>query len=228
MSAMTVERLGDGLWRWTAPHPGWREGGGWDPDVGSVYCETPEAIILIDPLVPGLGPDRDRFWRALDGDVARLALPVVVLLTCRWHVRSADLVRHRYGARILGPSGAGPGLADVGAVAVGDRDWPVAGIQALASGMPAPEEELLYWIPAHAALVPGDVVLGGDPSGLRIAPADWYEDSAEERAWYAGGLRERLGRLVDLAPRMVLVAHGEPVRDGGAAALRAALEATSG
>ena len=58
MSAMTVERLGDGLWRWTAPHPEWREGGGWDPDVGSVYCETPEAVVLIDPLVPadGRGP----------------------------------------------------------------------------------------------------------------------------------------------------------------------------
>ena len=27
------------------------------------------------------------------------------------------------------------------------------------AGMPVPEEELIYWIPAHAALVPGDVVI---------------------------------------------------------------------
>ena len=34
---MTVTEIATGLWRWTAPHPDWKEGEGWDQDVGCVY-----------------------------------------------------------------------------------------------------------------------------------------------------------------------------------------------
>ena len=44
--------------------------------VASVYAEFAEAVVLIDPLVPASGsPTRERFWRALGRDVARLARP---------------------------------------------------------------------------------------------------------------------------------------------------------
>lgn len=223
MASMVVERLAEGLWRWTAPHPEWREGEDWDRVVGSVYLEAPGAVVLFDPLVPA-GSDGERFWRALDRDVDRLARPVAVLLTCRWHVRSAGAVRDRYEARVWAPSPEGAGFAGVVTDAVGDGEWPVEGVQAFLTGMPGPEDEAVYWVPGHRAIVPGDVLLGGGRAGVRLAPPAWYSDGAAERAWYESGLRPSLGRLVALDPDMVLVAHGNPVTRGGALALAAALE----
>ena len=83
---MDVETIRPGLWRWTAPHPDWteKEGGpgGWERDVASFYYEAPGHVVLLDPQAPPDGtPDAERFWRALDGDVQRLQLPVAVLLT---------------------------------------------------------------------------------------------------------------------------------------------------
>jgi glyoxylase-like metal-dependent hydrolase (beta-lactamase superfamily II) len=221
---MWVQRVEDGLWRWTAPHPAWRAGAGWERDVGSVYAETSGAVALVDPLVPSVGLDRERFWRALDGDVARLGVPVVVLLTCRWHVRSAAEVRARYGARVCAPDDAGDGFAGLVDDVVGDGDEPVAGVRAYLTGMPAPEQEAMYWVCGHRALVIGDVVLGDGAGGLRLAPPDWFDDGDAERAWYRGGLQERIARVAALEPAVVLPAHGAPVREAAAAALRAALD----
>ena len=61
---MQVDRISDGLWRWTAPHPDWHDDpaspyGGWDRDVACIYHEAPDGIVLIDPLVPS-GEDGER------------------------------------------------------------------------------------------------------------------------------------------------------------------------
>jgi hypothetical protein len=64
-----VERLAEGLWRWTT--------GGHS----SVYLETTEAIALFDPVVSDEPEQRERFLRALDRDVERLGLPVAILHT---------------------------------------------------------------------------------------------------------------------------------------------------
>ena len=63
---MKVEPIAEGLWRWTAPHPDWRDGADWDRDVGCVYWETDDAVVLIDPLVPSAADDQARFLEALD------------------------------------------------------------------------------------------------------------------------------------------------------------------
>ncbi len=68
---MDVEQIAEGLWRWTARHPEWRPDADWPPDVGCVYYEGPDAVVLVDPLVPQ--DDADRFWAALDRDVERAA-----------------------------------------------------------------------------------------------------------------------------------------------------------
>ena len=94
-----MRELRPGLWRWTARHPDWTpdDGGaeGWGPDVGCVYYEVPDAIVLVDPLVPR-GEHRARFLDALDRDVHRAGRPVAVLLTTFWHERSAAELRARY------------------------------------------------------------------------------------------------------------------------------------
>ena len=92
---MEVERIADGLWRWTV-----------DGDA-CLYHEAPDGIVLIDPLVPQ--DEAERFWRHLDADVARIGAPPVVLTTLE-DPRSAAAVRDRYpGARLAAPGEPLPG-----------------------------------------------------------------------------------------------------------------------
>jgi hypothetical protein len=94
---MQVERLADGLWRWSV------EPGRW-----SVYAETPEAILLVDPVLPPAGSaDEARFFVALDRDVARCAVPVRVLETSAGRGRDGDRVVARYV-----PPGNDPGAEE--------------------------------------------------------------------------------------------------------------------
>ena len=71
---MEVRRLGPGLWRWTAEHPQWDHAEQWGPEVGSVYAELPDAVVLVDPLVPA--DEEESFWVELDRDVERTGRPV--------------------------------------------------------------------------------------------------------------------------------------------------------
>jgi hypothetical protein len=76
-----LDELAPGLWRWD----------------DSLYVERPDAVVLIDPVVPA--GEEERFFRALDRDVERLGLPVIVLLTDR--VLDADVFVERYGAEVF-------------------------------------------------------------------------------------------------------------------------------
>ena len=193
-----VEKIRDGLWRWTAPHPDWKpDSEGWERDVGCVYYEGPDAVVLIDPLVPADGADR--FWEALDRDVEKAALPVVVLRTVHWHQRSIDEVVARYpAARSAAESGPLP-----------------AGVEAHRMA----KDETIFWIPEHRALVPGDVLLGTPDGGMRPCPDSWLPEGTSGE-----DLRQSLRPLLDLPVEMVLLSHGRPILSGGREALAAALE----
>jgi hypothetical protein len=210
---MDVQRICDGLWRWTAPHPDWVPGGegphDWPRDVGCVYYEAPDATVLIDPLVPDDAAEAARFHEAFDRDVARRGLPVVVLRTIAWHERSRRAVVERYAVR---------------------RRWP-AGVAAFGIGDPIGEVAL--WLPEHRALVVGDILLGSDvhgdaAGGLAVAPPSWHREPPEQRAWYARAIPDALRPLAALRPERVLVAHGTPVLEGAADALEAALAGAAG
>jgi hypothetical protein len=140
-----VRRIADGLWYWTAPHPRWRPGADWPEAVGCVYYEAPDAVVLIDPLLPR-GEEGD-FLEFLDRDVARLGLPVVVLLTAGWHERDAPILRSRYEAEERLPAGI-----------------EVHRIEG------APEEQLAYFIRPHRALVVAEIFMG-EAGGLRLCPS---------------------------------------------------------
>ena len=189
---MRVTELKPGLWHWTGPHPDWttKQGGsnGWEQEVSCYYAETPDAVALVDPLVPP--EDRDRFFEALDRDVERASRPVQILLTCAWHARSAAELAERYGAAVwtftpdAGPPPDGR---------VFDAGW---------------AEEGVLWFEEHRALVSGDVILGSD-GGLRLCPASWLP-----KGWTQDRLREQLGPLLELPVELVLPTHGEPVVEG--------------
>ena len=166
-----VLELRPGLWRWTGLHPDWtpKEGGpnGWEQEVGSVYYEASDAVVLIDPLVPP--EDSERFWEALDRDVQRAGRPVHILLTVFWHGRSARELAERYGAEIW---------AHEKVLEVDQREVEPTRTFAFGDTLPGGIEprdavrfdEAIQWIPEHGALVFGDVVLG---SPLRLCPESW-------------------------------------------------------
>ena len=219
---MDVVELAPGLWRWTAPHPDWSpdddEGGeGWGRDVGCLYLETPDALVLFDPLEPADPEERERFWRALDRDVERLG-PPHVLLTVYWHARSSGAILERYaGARVWAHESAtekiGERVRYTDTFALGDAlPGGVQGIDALRA------DEVVYWLPEQRALVTGDVILGAPDGGVRVCPDSWLPKGTSPAEF-----REALRPLLDLPVKHVLVSHGEPVLGGGREALRRGL-----
>jgi hypothetical protein len=199
---MDVEELRPGLWRWVASHPEWDHAEHWGPDVGSVYAELPQSVVIVDPLVPM--DEEERFWSALDRDVERLGLPVHVLLTVHWHERSVPAVLERYGATLWRPEEKGELPTGVRAETVKGSDW----------------MEAMFFLEPHRALVAGDLFVGTN-GGIEL-PTEWFPKA--EREWAEQELkpmlRERLGAL---PVELVLVSHGKPVLTEGGAALARAL-----
>jgi glyoxylase-like metal-dependent hydrolase (beta-lactamase superfamily II) len=151
-----VRRLADGLWRWTAPHPNAADWPDWGPrmpaEVGCVYYEAPDAVVLFDPLLPA--GEEEKFLAYLDRDVERLGLPVSILLTAAWHERSSALLRERYEAGDRVPESV--------------ETYPVAG---------APEEQLAYFIRPHRALVVAEIFVGDGRGGLALVASPALEDN---------------------------------------------------
>jgi predicted ABC-class ATPase len=158
-----------------------------------VYFEAPEAVVLIDPLVPG--GEEERFWTALDRDVERLGRPVVVLLTVPWHERSAVRVVERYSGRITSE--------------------PTAGVEAIRVRGAGGEPETVFWLDEPSALVFGDIVVGTPP---RVVD-EWQPEERRGEPVRAE-LRAALG---ELPVERLLPSHGEPVLEGAREALGEAL-----
>ena len=185
-----MEEVHDRLWRWTAYHDHWEE------EVASVAVATGAGLVLIDPLEPP---------RELPDATA-------VALTVYWHVRSAASLR----APVHAATRSAQPLRNRGVADVRPLDELPDGIQAYDT---ARSGEVVYWIAGPRALVVGDVLLGAgakpratdDP--LRLCPERWLGKKTH------ADLRRSLRPLLDLPVEQVLVAHGEPVRENGHAAL---------
>ncbi len=201
---MEVVRIAEGLWQWSCPHPARVAGADWGPVVWSTYVETADAVVVIDPLVPDEPSEEARFWRAFDGDVARLGRPVRVLLTCGWHARSAEAFATRHGARVLTPD---PGCCDVTASPVADGQEPATDVMVVDLGAPAPNREVAYRLTAHDAIVLGDIVTtaGGH---ARLAPAASHDETPETIAWHRDRASATVRELLDPTPLRVLTGHG--------------------
>jgi hypothetical protein len=199
-----LEEIEPGLWRWSAPHPGWRPDAApespadWPRTVGCVLCDAPDATVLIDPLLP-LGDER--FLGALDEHVGRRDRRVAVLTTIGFHRRSRDELAARYGATT---SRARKNLP------AGVESFPIRGAG-----------ETIFWLGKHRALVPGDRIIGAPSARLRLCPESWlrYLSSGITLAELAEALRP----LLDLEIERVLVSHGEPVLSDGRKELAKAL-----
>jgi hypothetical protein len=199
--------IAPGLLRWSAPHPEWNpdasrgSSGDWDQMVGSVLYELRDTVVLIDPLLSAVG--REEFLGWLDARVA--TRPVSILTTIRWHRRDRDELAERYRANTTRAWNYVP---------PGVEQRPLRGAG-----------ETLFWLPAVAALVAGDRLIGDGAGSVRVCPQSWLEDVRANRADVAGLMRP----LLELPIERVLVSHGEPVLSGGRAALaQAIVEAQDG
>ena len=170
--SVDVLEISPGLWRWTGWHDEWKQ------EVGSVYVETSAGVVLVDPLVPP--GETDRFWSALDRDVKRVGGDVHVLVTVFWHTRGTREVAERYQARVWAPT-RGRAAIERRAGTVTDpfrpEDELPGGILALRTARAA---EVMYWLPEHRALVPGDVLLGDGQGGIRMCPASWLPETVDQ------------------------------------------------
>ena len=147
-----MDEIAPGLWRWTGQHPDWSPAEEWPQEVGCVYFEAPDAVVLLDPLIPP--EDRERFLEALDRDVGRAAKPVVVLLTTDSHARSRDELVERYSA---------------------ETDTTPEGVEAVDTGWYG---ELSFVLAGPRALVAGDVLVGDGSGGVRLTD-EWLGDDRD-------------------------------------------------
>jgi glyoxylase-like metal-dependent hydrolase (beta-lactamase superfamily II) len=192
---MNITEIAAGLRYWTAPHPNWDGATDWPEDVGCVYHEAPDAVVLIDPLIP---PEGDELWTLVDAAVERLRLPVAVLLTAPWHARSSAQIADRYGA-IVWSHESGAQLP--------------AGIEQFIPGGVS-EGQVAFFLRAHRALVVAEIFMGVN-GGLRVCPSPATADrDAFDRSLHS---------LLELPIDIVLVSHGEPVLHGGRDAIVQAL-----
>ena len=228
---MRVTKIREGLWRWLLPHPAWTPDrdrpGGWGQFVGSVYFEAADALVLIDPLAPADGTkDAAKFWKALDADVQRVGLPVVVLIGSVDHGRAADRVARRYGRRgaEVAVIGSRKLREDVSCRLTQDLEKATlpAGVEAhpIVGMMPG---ETAFFLRGPRALTFSDAVIGAGKGKLAVAPASWGVRTPAGKANYTRGFRRSIEALLELRPSLVLPSHGEPALSAGARALRAAL-----
>jgi hypothetical protein len=204
---MLGEEIRPGLRTWTAFHAEWGK------EVRCFAIVGDERLTLVDPLLVGDQWD--------DLAATRGERPLDVVLTIHWHGRSVDELRRRDpGVTAWAWSGDRERIEERVAV---DRSFeigdPLPGD--LVAIHAAPREEVLFWDPAHAALIAGDVLLGDgeEGDGLHLCPDSWLP-GPDAVAKLRATLR---GALLDLSVEIVLPSHGEPVLADAPAALARAL-----
>jgi glyoxylase-like metal-dependent hydrolase (beta-lactamase superfamily II) len=190
-----IVQVAPGLRRWSAWHSEWRQ------EVGSLAVDTPDGLVLIDPLDP---PPEVR-------------APAHVLLTVFWHSRTAGELGAEH---VWAPARGVRKLKNRGVVVTDpfekDPELP-GGIKAIPT---AREGEVVYWLPQQKAIAVGDVLLGAGAKPhatsepLRLAPDNWLEGATKKQ------LIKSLLPILDLPLERILVSHGDPVLQGGKEVLK--------
>jgi glyoxylase-like metal-dependent hydrolase (beta-lactamase superfamily II) len=181
-----------GLWLWRQPHPAWRDGLDWGPEVASFFVESQGERVVLDPLAPP--PWEREVWDRLDA-----APPTVAVVLKPDHVRDVDLFARWFGARGFGPDlffGGDAPRMQVELVLPG-MELP-GGLRALHDGRGRNETPL--YLPEQRALVFADGMTA--PEGvLRV----W------DTPWHVERVLPALRAMLELPFERVLVSHGEPV-----------------
>jgi len=200
-----MQELRPGIWHWQTRHPDWApENDEWPPEVSSYAIEVGEELLLFDPL----GVPNELLARATaivltapyhERDARKLGLPV--------HTPPADTWQDWVDKFGIDPERVrGMESEDLAWLRAGDGEgafhgpgeWPF-GIEAFAG---REDNDLILWLPAHAALVCGDS-LSDFGDGMSVQLGGRKHVTKEQ-------VQERLRPLLDLPVELVLPAHGRP------------------
>ncbi|HYF24940.1 MAG TPA: hypothetical protein VD931_04300 [Baekduia sp.] len=152
--------------------------------------------------------------------LGQAGMPSVVLLSNRHHLRHSAQVADAFGCPIRCHEAglhefAGGDSPDVEGFAWGDEVAP--GVTAVEVGVLCPEETAFHLAGDPGVLLFADAVIQTDGE-LQFVPDRFLGDDPEA---IKAGLRERFRQIADeLDPGVLLFAHGDPVREDGAARLR--------
>jgi hypothetical protein len=214
-----MEKLTEGLWRWTARHPEWHPGK-FGAEVACFAAQAGDDTLLIDPL---LAPDPEPVLETIEGTLGKR---LAILISVPYHVRSSEELWRRYRndaeTTIHGHAAAAKRLGDRSAFREIEPGVPLpAGVTAHTIGKPRRHEMPLH-LPSHEALVFGDAVV---ETGGRLAV--WATDKVDAKVerFYRERFNPTLEPLLELAFDAVLVTHGQPLLKDGKKALSRALEA---
>jgi hypothetical protein len=213
-----MDKLTEGLWRWTARHPEWHPGE-FGAEVASYAAQAGDTTLLIDPLLP---PDPSSVLAVIDENLGKR---LAVLITIPYHVRSAEELWKRYKqdaeTSIHGHPACAKRLTNRSAFQEIDPAVPLpGGVTAHAIGRPRRHETPLH-LPSHRALVFGDAVA---ETGGRLAVWSSERVDAKAERFYRERFNPTLEPLLELDFDTVLATHGQPLMSGGKRALRNALD----
>jgi glyoxylase-like metal-dependent hydrolase (beta-lactamase superfamily II) len=174
-------------------------------DFHSVLWVRPEGNVAFDPLA--LSPHDYAHLTEL-GALAWIAI------TNSDHIRDAENLAQRTGARVAGPAGEQDDFALACTRWLADGDVLVDGLEALALQGSKTPGELAFKI--GSTLITGDLVRAHEGGRLTLLP----DAKLEDKALALGSL----ARLADLGLDAILVGDGWPVFRDGQRALRELLE----
>ena len=172
-------------------------------DFNGTLLLNAEGNLCVDPVDP------------TDAVLDRLAREGVaqILITNRNHVRAANRVRERTGARIAIHPADAAYARDQGTeidteLQVGERAGPftVVGVPGKSPG------EIALHDPARGLLVVGDAVIGNPPGRLSLLRERVMDDPVR--------LRASVRSLIELDFAALMVGDGVPIREGGRERLR--------
>lgn len=195
---MELCEIRPGLRYWKAPHPQWHGARDWPEHVTCVYYEAPDALALIDPLLPR--DHEESFFTFFDRELERLDRPVAVLLAAPWHQRNAASLAQRYDTIVwVHPDAQArlPFETQSGALPGGIETFSPGGVR---------EGEVAFYIRPHRALVVAELFIGTE-DGLRVCVSPALQARAE--------FETSLQRLHTWPIDHVLVSHGDLVIDEG-------------
>jgi hypothetical protein len=213
-----MDKLTEGLWRWTARHPEWHPGE-FGAEVASYAARAGDTTLVIDPLLP---QDPSSVLAVIDENLGKR---LAVLITVPYHVRSAEELWKRYKqdaeTSIHGHPACAKRLTNRSAFQEIDPAVPLpGGVTAHAIGRPRRHETPLH-LPSHRALVFGDAVA---ENGGRLAVWTSERVDAKVERFYRERFNPTLEPLLELDFDTVLATHGQPLMSGGKRALRKALD----
>ena len=193
-----------GVFWWTVPHPGIQR------DVSSYYLA--ESGTLLDPMIPaeGLG------WFGADG----AGIPQRIVLTNRHHLRDSEAFDGEFGCSIhcnaagLHEFASGP---DVEGFYVGDEVAP--GVVAHEMDSICPDDTALHIAAGPGLLAFADAIIHIDGE-VRFVPDFLMDDPPAVKRGVVAAAR----RLAELDFDGLMFAHGDPVAEGGKAALQGFLD----